>query len=180
MFKVGNDRKSLRTTAELKMERAEGLLGGKSLFKSQNDGTINKTEVVCNICQAEFSYHRSSSSLSYHPNAKHPTESSPRLDDRQPTLHDFSRKIIVVHRCICRTSVVADIRLVYCHRCIGNKLDFHRWHWPMFIGMFSALLYSYSVYRECGIRRQTPFILTHTQAATITQCLPGDYIKCDQ
>ena len=31
--------------------------------------------------------------LSYHLNAKHPTESSPRLDDRQPTLHDFSRKI---------------------------------------------------------------------------------------
>ena len=75
------------------MERAEGLLGGKSLFKSQNDGTIDKTKVVCSICQAEFSYHRSSSSWSYHLNAKHPTESSPRLDDRQPTLHDFSRKI---------------------------------------------------------------------------------------
>src|SRR4029434_1527844 len=75
------------------MERAEGLLGGKSLFKSQNDGTIDKTKVVCSICQAEFSYHRSSSSLSYHLNAKHPTESSPRLDDRQPTLYDFSRKI---------------------------------------------------------------------------------------
>ena len=66
------------------MERAEGLLGGKSLFKSQNDGTIDKTKVVCSICQAEFSYHL---------NAKHPTESSPRLDGRQPTLHDFSGKI---------------------------------------------------------------------------------------
>ena len=75
------------------MERAEGLLGGKFLFKSQNDGTIDKTKVVCSICQAEFSDHRSSSSLSYHLNAKHPTESSPRLDGRQPTLHDFSRKI---------------------------------------------------------------------------------------
>src|SRR4029434_6185846 len=74
------------------MKRAEGLLGGKFLFKSQNDGTIDKTKVVC-ICQAEFSHHRSSSSLSYHLNAKHPTESSPRLDVRQPTLHDFSRKI---------------------------------------------------------------------------------------
>ena len=31
----------------MEMERAEGLLGGKSLFKSQNDGTIDKTEVVC-------------------------------------------------------------------------------------------------------------------------------------
>src|SRR4029434_1570607 len=77
------------------MERAEGLLGGKFLFKRQNDGTIDKTKVVCSICQAECSYHRCSSSLSYHNhlNAKHPTESSPRLDGRQPTLHDFSRKI---------------------------------------------------------------------------------------
>ena len=78
------------------MERAEGLLGGKSLFKSQNDGTIDKTKVVCSICQAEAEFvkhHRSSSSWSYHLNAKHPTESSPRLDGRQPTRHDFSREI---------------------------------------------------------------------------------------
>src|SRR4029434_2898711 len=71
-------------------ERAEGLLGGKFLFKSKNDGTTDKTKVVCSICQAEFSYHRSRSSLSYHLNAKHPTE-SPRLDGRQPTLHDFTK-----------------------------------------------------------------------------------------
>src|SRR4029434_4904953 len=75
------------------MERAEGLLGGKFLFKRQNDRTIDKTKVVCSICQAECSYHRSSSCLSYHLNAKHPTESNPRLDGRQPTLHDFSRKL---------------------------------------------------------------------------------------
>ena len=75
------------------LERAEGLLGGKFLFKKQNDGTIDKTKVVCSICQVEFSYHRSSSSLTYHLNAKHPTESRPRLDGRQPTLHDFSTNI---------------------------------------------------------------------------------------
>src|SRR4029434_204200 len=75
------------------MERAEGLSGGKYLVKSQNDGTIDKTQVVCSSCQAECRYHRSSSSRSYHLNAKHLTESSPRLDVRQPTLHDFSRKI---------------------------------------------------------------------------------------
>src|SRR4029434_8719945 len=75
------------------MERAEGLLGGKFLFKCQNDGTIDKTKVVCSICQDEFSYHRSSSCLSYHLHAKPPTESSFRLDGRQPTLHDFSRKL---------------------------------------------------------------------------------------
>src|SRR4029434_3155202 len=76
------------------MERAEGLLGGKFLFKFllKNDRTIDKTKVVCSICQAECSYYRSSSSLCYHLNAKHPTESSPRLDGRQPTLH-FSRKL---------------------------------------------------------------------------------------
>ena len=68
------------------MERAEGLLGGKFLFKSENDGTTDKTKVVCSICQAEFSYHL---------NAKHPTESSPRLDGRQPTIHDLSRKITI-------------------------------------------------------------------------------------
>src|SRR4029434_4226052 len=62
------------------MERAEGLLGGKFPFKSENDGTTDKTKVVCSICQAEFSYHLNA-------------ESSPRLDDRQPLLHDFSRKI---------------------------------------------------------------------------------------
>src|SRR4029434_10073413 len=72
------------------MERAEELLGGKFLFKRQNDRTIDKTKVVCSICQAECSHHRSILSLSYHINARHPTESSPRLDGRQPTL---SRKI---------------------------------------------------------------------------------------
>ena len=48
---------------ELKMEKAEGLLGGKFLFKRQNDETIVKTKVVRSICQAEFSDHRSSLSL---------------------------------------------------------------------------------------------------------------------
>src|SRR4029434_5097405 len=75
------------------MERADGLLGGKFLFRRQNDRTIDKTKVVCSICQAECSYYRSSSSLSYHLKAKHPTESSARLDGRQPTLYDFSSKI---------------------------------------------------------------------------------------
>src|SRR4029434_6679393 len=75
------------------MERAEGLLAGKLLFNRQNYGTIDKTKIVCSICQIEFSYHRSSLSLSYHLNAKHTTESSTRLDGRQPTLYDFSSKI---------------------------------------------------------------------------------------
>src|SRR4029434_2744578 len=75
------------------MERAEGLLGGKFLFSFVDCSVILPPKVVCSICQAEFSYDRSSSSLSYHLNAKHPTESSPRLDGRQPSLHDFPREI---------------------------------------------------------------------------------------
>src|SRR4029434_4724529 len=66
------------------MERAEGLLGGKFLVKRPNDRTIDKTKVVCSVCQILFSYHL---------NERHPTESSPRLDGHQPTLHDFSTKI---------------------------------------------------------------------------------------
>src|SRR4029434_3221634 len=92
------------------MERAEGLLGGKFLFKRQNDRTIDKTKVVCSICQAECSYHRSSLCLSYHCNAKHPTESSPRLDGRQPTLHDFSRKLTRPVREIVAIWVAGDCR----------------------------------------------------------------------
>src|SRR4029434_7604844 len=61
------------------MERAVGLLGGKFLFKSENDGTTDKTKVVCSICLAEFIYHRSSSPLSYRLNAKHPTKNKSQL-----------------------------------------------------------------------------------------------------
>src|SRR4029434_6796754 len=73
------------------MERAEGFLGRKSLFKSQNDGTIDKTKVslvklnlaITEAARLEVITLMQSTS----------TESSPRLDDRQPALHDFSRKI---------------------------------------------------------------------------------------
>src|SRR4029434_3498819 len=75
------------------METAEGLLGGKFLFKRQNDATIDKNKVVCSICQAECSYHRTTSSLHDHLNAKPPTESSPRLDGRQPTLQPITRPV---------------------------------------------------------------------------------------
>src|SRR4029434_10317279 len=103
------------------MERAEGLLGGTFLFKRENDGTTDKTKVVCSICQAECSYYRSSSSLSYHNhlNAKHPTESSPRLDGRQPTLHDFSRKIPY------QDTIVSRIHSLYDGERARKKIQFN-------------------------------------------------------
>src|SRR4029434_2349775 len=107
------------------MERAEGLLGGKFLFKRQNDRTIDKTKVVCSICQAECSYHRRSSSLSYHFNSKHPTESSPRLDGRQPTVHDFSRKITTP---VCErvTNAVEKLRRFLSERMTALVMSYYR------------------------------------------------------
>ncbi|KAL7880597.1 hypothetical protein SRHO_G00028510 [Serrasalmus rhombeus] len=46
----------------------KGLLNGKFHFKSLPDGSLDKTKAVC---QAEFSYHQSTSSLKYHMEAKH-------------------------------------------------------------------------------------------------------------
>ena len=53
-----------------------GPLNGKFSFKKNEYGTINKNVVICSICKKEFSYHRSSSSLTYHLNAKHVRTSS--------------------------------------------------------------------------------------------------------
>ncbi len=49
-----------------------GLLQGKCIFKKLPNGNLDKTKVVCTLCNAELVYCRSSSSLKYHLNAKHP------------------------------------------------------------------------------------------------------------
>src|SRR4029434_10075896 len=107
------------------MERAEGLLGGKFHFKRQSGGTIVKTKVVCSICRAELNYHRSISSLTYHLKAKHPTESRPRLDGRQPTLHDFSSKIT---RSVCEkvTDAVEKLRRFLSERMTALVKSYYR------------------------------------------------------
>nr|XP_024655528.1 zinc finger BED domain-containing protein 1-like [Maylandia zebra] len=53
----------------------DGPLGGKFYFKKLPNGVLDKTRVTCTICEAEFRYHRSNSSLGYHLRAKHPAES---------------------------------------------------------------------------------------------------------
>ncbi|XP_030207592.1 nicotinate-nucleotide pyrophosphorylase [carboxylating] isoform X1 [Gadus morhua] len=62
------------------MERDEkklhGPVNGKFRFKQLPNGTVDKSIVICTICSKEFSYHRSSSSLKYHLNAKHLVASS--------------------------------------------------------------------------------------------------------
>ncbi|XP_048844730.1 E3 SUMO-protein ligase ZBED1-like [Brienomyrus brachyistius] len=49
----------------------ETLLRGSFSFKKMPDGSKDKSIVICNICAAEFKYHRSTTSLSYHLKAKH-------------------------------------------------------------------------------------------------------------
>lgn len=65
---------------------------------------MNKSAVICTLCKKEFSYHRSSSSLTYHLNTKHVrTSSTVKVADsdasaavsslRQPTLAEFGKRM---------------------------------------------------------------------------------------
>ena len=49
-----------------------GLLQGKYIFKKLPNGNLDKTKVICTLCNTELVYCRSSSSLKYHLKAKHP------------------------------------------------------------------------------------------------------------
>ncbi|XP_061882754.1 E3 SUMO-protein ligase ZBED1-like isoform X2 [Entelurus aequoreus] len=48
-----------------------GPLGGMFEYKIKKDGSIDRQKVVCTLCWKEFSFHRSTTSLKYHINAKH-------------------------------------------------------------------------------------------------------------
>lgn len=58
------------------MEKGTEILNGHFQFKSLSDGGVDRTKVICNHCKAEFSYHRSTSSLKYHLNAAHTIDAS--------------------------------------------------------------------------------------------------------
>lgn len=51
-------------------------INGKFTYQKRPDGTSDKGRVICLLCKKEFAYHRSSSSLAYHINAKHPVASA--------------------------------------------------------------------------------------------------------
>lgn len=53
-----------------------GPMNGKFKFQKRPDGNIDRGRVICLLCKKEFAYHRSSSSLAYHINAKHPVASA--------------------------------------------------------------------------------------------------------
>lgn len=91
-----------QTTANMNKEADEtALLGpvdGTFSFKKWKDGSIDKSMVVCKLCNKEFAYHRSTSSLKYHLNAKHIavsvdvslTPSKVTRTHTQPTLHQMT------------------------------------------------------------------------------------------
>ena len=63
------------------MEKGTELLHGYFHFKVLSDGGVDRTKVICNHCQVEFSYHRSTSSLKYHLNAKHTVDTSKSFNE---------------------------------------------------------------------------------------------------
>ena len=52
-------------------ETDPGVLNGKFRFKKLQNGSLDKTKVVCTYCSDELSFHRSTTSLKYHLRAKH-------------------------------------------------------------------------------------------------------------
>lgn len=71
-----------------------GPLNGLFEFNKLPDGNVDKTTVKCSLCKQEFQYHRSTSSLKYHIQAKHPlttTASKEQPQLRQTTLWPSQR-----------------------------------------------------------------------------------------
>lgn len=78
-------------TAVYRATMMDGILGGKFTFKKLPDGSVDKSKVICTLCKAQFNYHRSNSSLSYHLRAKHPTETTSTWP-RQATLQECATR----------------------------------------------------------------------------------------
>ncbi|XP_029136158.1 uncharacterized protein [Labrus bergylta] len=65
-------------SAVVVMENSDALsvLNGAFHFKILPDGTVDKSKVICILCQTELKYHRSTTSLRYHLRAKHTSAAS--------------------------------------------------------------------------------------------------------
>nr|XP_047126356.1 E3 SUMO-protein ligase ZBED1-like [Hydra vulgaris] len=57
------------------MEKGTEILNGHFYFKPLQQG-VDRTKAICKHCKAEFSYHRSTSSLKYHLNAMHTVDAN--------------------------------------------------------------------------------------------------------
>ena len=83
------------------------ILNGKFSYKALPDGSLDRTKVICVSCRAEFSYHRSTSSLKYHLSAKHTADAespaSPRL--KQTTLNVQGKQMESSTKCKLETEI---------------------------------------------------------------------------
>ncbi|KAL1279421.1 hypothetical protein QQF64_026094 [Cirrhinus molitorella] len=76
-----------------------GLLQGKCIFKKLPNGNLDKTKVVCTLCNAELVYCRSSSSLKYHLNAKHPLANAENAGPSTDVAQGKSRRQTTMFEC---------------------------------------------------------------------------------
>lgn len=76
-----------------------GLLQGKFIFKKLPNGNLDKTKVVCTLCNAELVYCRSSSSLKYHLNAKHPLANAEDAGPSTDVVQGKSRRQTTMFEC---------------------------------------------------------------------------------
>ncbi|KAF1380226.1 hypothetical protein PFLUV_G00184640 [Perca fluviatilis] len=76
-----------------------GLLQGKFIFKKLPNGNLDKTKVVCTLCNAELVYCRSSSSLKYHLNAKHPLANAEDAGPSTDVAQGKSRRQTTMFEC---------------------------------------------------------------------------------
>ena len=78
-----------------------GLLQGKYIFKKLPNGNLDKTKVICTLCNTELVYCRSSSSLKYHLKAKHPLaneeDAGPLTGDHWTSVNNDNYLGVTVH-----------------------------------------------------------------------------------
>lgn len=69
------------------------ILNGKFSFKKLQDGSVDKTKVICVYCKCEMSYHRSTSSLKYHLMSKHTADANfPPPRQNQATMESYRQR----------------------------------------------------------------------------------------
>ncbi|XP_072237421.1 E3 SUMO-protein ligase ZBED1-like [Leuresthes tenuis] len=88
-----------------------GPMNGKFTFHKRLDGTIDKGRVICVLCKKEFAYHRSSSSLAYHINAKHPVTSAATANVSNSAIYSKALRQTKLEENIPRMSKSATDRL---------------------------------------------------------------------
>ncbi|GAA6088111.1 E3 SUMO-protein ligase ZBED1-like [Tachysurus ichikawai] len=163
-----------------------GFLKGKFKFKTLSNGATDKTKVLCVLCNKEFAYHRSSSSMKYHLNSKHIASSAVSTTPdaagklRQTTLTENRRKLSVTTHFIDRNWTLQSFTLTvlktetqhYSDACAEQFLTVaDKWN----ITEKVTTIGTDSARNMVAAARKLPF--DHIQCAEDHYCLPfGQYV----